>query len=354
MQDLSQLIEDCLLPLPDTDVALIDDSLQGQKLSCITDLTASTLEEMLLLDKAVVPDNEADKAADVLSLFTADELEESEKDNSISTSTHGFSTLSFNETPKALTPSLAENRPLEGRDVLAMASRSLQEDLPLESITNTIISHSTVLSPALNIQSEKPAPFKITASGFLPRATTLPIRNTDEVMAELQRPLPASRISPSILNRRQQPSYASEAAKSESAISNIPQAQISSATKGQPTPDDGSFLEEEDGFGSSDGEEVQPIAKPRKITERKRRLNAIADSYMQERTQKQLKEGTKLRPEDDGQKSARSLINQSEDRQIISSPREYQVELFEKAKEKNIIAVLDTGLHILSDFVASS
>jgi hypothetical protein len=51
MQDLSQLIEDCLLPLPDTDVALIDDSLQGQKLSCITDLTASTLEEMLLLDK---------------------------------------------------------------------------------------------------------------------------------------------------------------------------------------------------------------------------------------------------------------------------------------------------------------
>lgn len=28
---------------------------------------------------------------------------------------------------------------------------------------------------------------------------------------------------------------------------------------------------------------------------------------------------------------------------IISSPREYQTELFERAKEKNIIAVLDTG-----------
>ncbi len=32
-----------------------------------------------------------------------------------------------------------------------------------------------------------------------------------------------------------------------------------------------------------------------------------------------------------------------EDAPIISSPREYQTELFERAKTKNIIAVLDTG-----------
>lgn len=32
-----------------------------------------------------------------------------------------------------------------------------------------------------------------------------------------------------------------------------------------------------------------------------------------------------------------------EDAPIISSPREYQTELFERAKRKNIIAVLDTG-----------
>lgn len=29
---------------------------------------------------------------------------------------------------------------------------------------------------------------------------------------------------------------------------------------------------------------------------------------------------------------------------IISDPREYQVELFERAKTQNIIAVLDTGM----------
>jgi len=30
---------------------------------------------------------------------------------------------------------------------------------------------------------------------------------------------------------------------------------------------------------------------------------------------------------------------------IIDDPREYQMELFEKAKKENIIAVLDTGQH---------
>lgn len=62
---------------------------------------------------------------------------------------------------------------------------------------------------------------------------------------------------------------------------------------------------------------------------------AKADIYEQE--------GNKVRPEDEAHQSARWLVNQSENRQIISSPREYQLELFEKAKEKNIIAVLDTG-----------
>ncbi|KAI0541575.1 hypothetical protein GGR58DRAFT_510891 [Xylaria digitata] len=40
---------------------------------------------------------------------------------------------------------------------------------------------------------------------------------------------------------------------------------------------------------------------------------------------------------------ARLNLKDTEDVPIISSPREYQTELFEKAKEKNIIAVLDTG-----------
>ncbi|KAI1657916.1 hypothetical protein F4813DRAFT_358400 [Daldinia decipiens] len=45
----------------------------------------------------------------------------------------------------------------------------------------------------------------------------------------------------------------------------------------------------------------------------------------------------------DEDKSTNSLVREAESERIISSPREYQTELFERAKQKNIIAVLDTG-----------
>jgi endoribonuclease Dicer len=46
---------------------------------------------------------------------------------------------------------------------------------------------------------------------------------------------------------------------------------------------------------------------------------------------------------DDAALSARSLISKQESTVIITDPREYQTELFERAKNQNIIAVLDTG-----------
>lgn len=45
----------------------------------------------------------------------------------------------------------------------------------------------------------------------------------------------------------------------------------------------------------------------------------------------------------DDEKSMYWLVREAESEKIISSPREYQTELFERAKQKNIIAVLDTG-----------
>ena len=42
--------------------------------------------------------------------------------------------------------------------------------------------------------------------------------------------------------------------------------------------------------------------------------------------------------------SIRKLMSKQESTVIITDPREYQTELFEKAKQQNIIAVLDTGL----------
>ena len=100
----------------------------------------------------------------------------------------------------------------------------------------------------------------------------------------------------------------------------------------------------EEGTDYDDDEEVVelPTARPRKITERKRRQNAIAESYLQEALKNPAKKH-KVLPQDEENQSTRYMVHQAESRQIISSPREYQIELFERAKAKNIIAVLDTG-----------
>lgn len=45
----------------------------------------------------------------------------------------------------------------------------------------------------------------------------------------------------------------------------------------------------------------------------------------------------------DEELSIRSLMSKHESAVIITDPREYQTELFEKAKKQNTIAVLDTG-----------
>jgi endoribonuclease Dicer len=108
-----------------------------------------------------------------------------------------------------------------------------------------------------------------------------------------------------------------------------------------PEPEDKDDREGNDEDEEKD--EIRPSTKPRKILERKRRMNAIADSYIQEMTQKSIKEDIRLNCQIIEDQSTRYLVHQAESRKIISSPREYQTDLFERAKERNIIAVLDTG-----------
>ena len=43
--------------------------------------------------------------------------------------------------------------------------------------------------------------------------------------------------------------------------------------------------------------------------------------------------------------SIRALMSKQDSTGIITDPRAYQIELFEKAKVQNVIAVLDTGCH---------
>jgi endoribonuclease Dicer len=182
--------------------------------------------------------------------------------------------------------------------------------------------------------------------------TALATRTTEVVIEDLvedrKRPGHDSLVNSS---KRRQASYASEGALSTSTISDLPEVQFNSNLHGHVGKGKGSSgsTEDDEDYYDEDEEEdgLQPVPAARKLTQRKIRLNAIADNYMHDLNQKLARGGNKVRPEDEAVQSARWLVNQSENRQIISSPREYQVELFEKAKEKNVIAVLDTGLSTL-------
>ncbi|KAH0547716.1 hypothetical protein FGG08_000206 [Glutinoglossum americanum] len=80
------------------------------------------------------------------------------------------------------------------------------------------------------------------------------------------------------------------------------------------------------------------------VSERRRRQNAKFHSWFSTRAKTICKEDLKttVQAVDDAALSTRSLISKQESTVIITDPREYQTELFERAKKQNIIAVLDT------------
>ncbi|KAM0573918.1 hypothetical protein ACHAP9_001786 [Verticillium nonalfalfae] len=82
--------------------------------------------------------------------------------------------------------------------------------------------------------------------------------------------------------------------------------------------------------------------RPRKITEKKRADHAAFHSWLQSNSN-EIAQSAPQPVQTLNHTSTAMMVRESENRKIIANPREYQIELFERAKRKNIIAVLPTG-----------
>jgi hypothetical protein len=83
--------------------------------------------------------------------------------------------------------------------------------------------------------------------------------------------------------------------------------------------------------------------RARKISDKKRLDTAAFQSWVAN-NQREVTRDSARAANSLSKQSVESLVRDGGGRLIIASPREYQVELFERAKKQNTIVVLDTGL----------
>jgi endoribonuclease Dicer len=98
-------------------------------------------------------------------------------------------------------------------------------------------------------------------------------------------------------------------------------------------------------LNDSDIDDVSYQHGPRTSSEKRKAQNAIfkawASKKAEEITAKEVKDA--IQGADDETLSITDILAKQEYSARITNPRDYQNELFQKAKEENIIAVLDTG-----------
>lgn len=99
----------------------------------------------------------------------------------------------------------------------------------------------------------------------------------------------------------------------------------------------------DDGAIGDDEVEAKPSKQQKSSKERQRDRDIFA-TWMRNNEEDLITERKAKRAHADPDVlSLKQLMVQQESTRIIGSPRDYQMELFERAKKKNTIAVLDTG-----------
>ncbi|KAG8527658.1 uncharacterized protein KY384_007811 [Bacidia gigantensis] len=95
----------------------------------------------------------------------------------------------------------------------------------------------------------------------------------------------------------------------------------------------------------SDSDNDQNETADHSTSARRKVQNVIFANYVSSRAAEVTKDEVEAakKTEQDDELSIRALMSNQESRKIIDDPRDYQLELFEKAKQQNVIAVLDTG-----------